>query len=135
MSHRRDRRQTFSQTNHAATRLNMETSITDEFMQQMLATAKNYYVVILRGGPNRSRPDAEQIVWEHGRRNFRLRAEGIVSIVCPVIDGGDIKGVILFNASREETKRIMDGDPGVQTGVFVYDAHPCRGFPGDSLAK
>jgi hypothetical protein len=27
----------------------------------------------------------------------------------------------------------MDGDPGVQAGVFVYDVHTCRGFPGDAL--
>ena len=33
----------------------------------------------------------------------------------------------------EETKEIMDGDPGVQAGLFVYEVHPCRGFPGDAL--
>ena len=27
----------------------------------------------------------------------------------------------------------MDGDPGVQAGVFVYELHPCRSFPGDAL--
>jgi hypothetical protein len=113
----------------------METTITNEFMRRMLATAKDYCVVILRQGPKSSQPGAGEIVWEHGRRNFQLRAEGVLSIVCPVVDGGDIKGVEIFNASVEETRRIMDEDPGVQSGIFVYETHLCRSFPGDSLAQ
>jgi hypothetical protein len=113
----------------------METPITDEFMQQMLTASKNYCVVILLEGPRKNPPGAEKIVWEHGRRNFQLRAEGVLSIVCPVVDGTDIKGIGIFNASVEETKRIMDEDPGVQAGIFVYQAHLCRSFPGDRLAK
>jgi hypothetical protein len=27
----------------------------------------------------------------------------------------------------------MDEDPAVKAGVFVYEVHPCRSFPGDSL--
>ena len=27
----------------------------------------------------------------------------------------------------------MDDDPGVQAGVFTYEVHPVRGFPGDGL--
>jgi hypothetical protein len=91
--------------------------------------------MILRQGPNWNQPGTDKIVWEHGRRNFQLRADGMLSIVCPVVDGGDIKGVAIFNASVEETQVIMDGDPGVQAGIFLYEAHVCRGFPGDSLAK
>jgi hypothetical protein len=33
----------------------------------------------------------------------------------------------------EEAKRIMDDDPGVKAGVFVFELHPCRSFPGDML--
>jgi len=44
-----------------------------------------------------------------------------------------VKGLGIFNASLEETKKIMDGDRAVQAGVFVYEIHPCRSFPGDSL--
>jgi len=113
----------------------METAITNEFMQQMLAKSKTYCVMILRAGPRWNQPEMDKIIWEHGRRNFQLREEGVLSIVCPVSDGGDIKGIGIFNASVEETKRIMDGDPGVKTGIFAYEAHPCRGFPGDSLPK
>jgi len=29
----------------------------------------------------------------------------------------------------------MDGDPGVQAGVFEYEVHAVRGFPGDMLPQ
>ncbi len=109
--------------------------ITDEYMLQMMATTRPYCVVILRAGPKKDQPDVEKIVWEHGRRNFELREEGLLSIVCPIRDGSDVSGVGIFNASLEETKKIMDEDPGVQAGVFVYEAHDSRSFPGDCLPK
>ncbi len=109
------------------------TLITDEYMKEMLTKSKNYSVVILKAGPNRQKPGAEKIVWEHGRRNFSLRSDGLLSIVCPIIDNSDLSGIGIFNATVEETKRIMDDDPGVKEGIFVYEVHPCRSFPGDSL--
>ena len=27
----------------------------------------------------------------------------------------------------------MDDDPGVRAGVFEYELHPVRGFPGSTL--
>lgn len=107
--------------------------ITDEYMRQMMPTAKNYCVVILKAGPHKQMEGVEKIIWEHGRRNFALRAEGALAIVCPVRDGSEISGIGIFNTSLEETKKIMDEDPGVQAGVFVYELHACRSFPGDSL--
>ena len=56
-----------------------------------------------------------------------------LSIVCPIADDGEWRGVGIFNASVEEVTRLMDDDPGVQAGVFTYEVHPARGFPGDSL--
>jgi hypothetical protein len=32
-----------------------------------------------------------------------------------------------------ETRQIMDGDPGVKAGIFVYEVHPCSSFPVDTL--
>ena len=53
----------------------MPTTITDDFMKQMMMTTRGYTAVIIKAGPEISRPDAMQIIWEHGRRNFSLRAE------------------------------------------------------------
>ncbi|KIL40017.1 hypothetical protein SD70_16535 [Gordoniibacillus kamchatkensis] len=105
-------------------------------MKEMLTTTKGYTVVILKSAPNRSQVEgADRIVWEHGRNNFRLRAEGILSIVCPIMDGSGISGISIFNAPEEEVKTIMDADPGVQAGIFTYEIHPCRSFPGDRLPE
>ena len=110
-------------------------TITDDYMRQMVPTAREYSVVILKAGPNKDAPGADKIIWEHGRRNFAMRAEGLLAIVCPVRDGSDVSGVGIFTTSLEETKKLMDEDPGVQAGVFVYEVHPCRSFPGDSLPQ
>ncbi len=109
------------------------TTITDEFMQQMRRTTRTYSIMILKAGPKNHEEGADKIIWEHGRRNHELRASGLLSIVCPIADESDVSGVGIFNASVEETKKIMDDDPGVKAGVFVYEVHACRGFPGDSL--
>jgi len=111
------------------------TEITDEFMTQMLSRARDYSIVILRAGPNRSRPGAEKIIREHARRNFILRANGLLPIVCPITDKSDLAGIGIFNANIDEAKAIMDQDPAVKEGILVYEAHPCRSFPGDCLPE
>jgi len=62
-----------------------------------------------------------------------LRADGLLNIVCPIGDGSDLCGIGIFNSSLEETKKIMDADPGVMAEIFIYELHSCRSFPGDSL--
>lgn len=109
------------------------TPISDEYMQEMLATSRDYSVVILKAGPAINQPGARAIAREHGRRNFSLRAEGALPIVCRIIDDSDISGIGIFARTVEETRAIMDDDPGVKAGVFVYEIHPCSSFPGDSL--
>lgn len=108
-------------------------TITDEFMREMLSRSKSYCVIILKAGPNKHQDGAEKIIWEHGRRNFALREDGVLPIVCPVSDGSNVSGIGIFNATVEEVQKIMDEDPGVQAGVFVYEIHACRSFPGASL--
>jgi hypothetical protein len=107
--------------------------ITDEFMQQMRTTTKNYSLMILKRGPEFVLPGVEKIIWEHGRRNFSLRAAGLLSIVCPVNDGTDVCGIGIFNTDIQEAKKIMDEDPGVEMRIFDYELHLCRSFPGDQL--
>jgi len=107
--------------------------ITDDDMRRMLREAKDYCIVILRAGPNKHQPGVDKIIWEHGRRNAALRADGVLPIVCPVADGSDVSGLGIFNATVEDARKMMDEDPGVQAGVFVYELHACRSFPGSSL--
>ena len=39
----------------------------------------------------------------------------------------------VFNASVEETKKIIEGDPAVVEGILSYEIHETRSFPGDGL--
>ena len=108
-------------------------TITDEIMRQRLSQTRHYCIVILKAGPKKHEDGADKIIWEHGRRNFELRAEGVLSIVCPISDDSNVAGIGIFNAPVEEVKKIMDEDPAVKAGILVYETHPCRGFPGDCL--
>ena len=109
------------------------TDISDEYMHQRLATARPFSLVILRHGPNYGGPDAEHLIWEHGRRNMQLQADGLMSIVCPVDDGSDLGGVAIFGTDESTTRSILAADPAVTADVFRFTVHPCFSFPGDSL--
>jgi hypothetical protein len=109
--------------------------ITDEYMREMMTKTKPYTVLLLTRGPNWDAPDRDRIVWEHGRRNFALRAEGVLVIVCPIADDTPRCGIGIFNATAAETKRVYDEDPAIKAGVMSYEVHPVHSFPGDALPQ
>ena len=110
--------------------------ISDEFMQEELKGLRRYTLVLLRAGPERGSPGADKVVWEHGRRNFQLRRDGLLNIVCPADgDGTEVAGVCIFSTDLAKTREVMDGDPAVSAGVLRYEAYSIRGFPGDSLSR
>ncbi len=108
-------------------------TFTDEEMNTLLPAAKPYSVVILKQGPHFTDETTPAIVWEHGRRNFALRYDGVLAVVLPVTDGSELCGIGVFTANVDDTVAIMTDDPGVQAGVFTFEVHPCCGFPGDAL--
>ncbi len=111
------------------------TAYTDEMMRERLAQAASYTLVVMREGENYGTAGAERIIWEHGRRNMVLQADGVMPIVCPVGDGTGLSGIGIFVDGPDEVRKIMDGDPAVQAGVLAYSVHPCRGFPGSALPR
>ena len=108
------------------------TPISDEYMQEMLRESKGYCLVLLRTGPNYNE-DARPTIIEHGSRNMALREEDLLSIVCRVADDSHWAGIGIFDAPVDEVTRIMDEDPAVQAGIFIYEIHPVLSFPGDAL--
>jgi hypothetical protein len=109
------------------------TIITDEFMRQMQGKAKEYCVCIVKTTPKRGQTGANRFVTEHNRREFALRFDGPLSILCQVSDGSGVVSVSIFNASVDEVKKIMDEDPAVKEGIFAYELHACRSYAGDLL--
>ncbi|AYG03485.1 hypothetical protein D7I44_08020 [Gryllotalpicola protaetiae] len=102
-------------------------------MLDNLKLARAYAVVILRKNPESTTTDPRPIVWEHGRRNFDLREQGLLNVVLPVRDDSDLAGIGIFNTTPDEARDIMNEDPGVQAGLFTFEVHEARGFPGDGL--
>jgi hypothetical protein len=66
---------------------------------------------------------------KHGPRRVRTAGSCL-----PVAYETDLAGIGIFAATVEDTRTIMDDDPDVWAGVFTYDVHLVRGFPGASLA-
>ena len=106
--------------------------ITDDYMRDRISQAKTYALIVLRPTQEYFAADSRPIVREHGQRNMALQAAGIMPIVCPVGDG-EISGIGIFNTDPDEARAIMADDPGVRAGIFTFEVHNCRGFPGDSL--
>ena len=109
--------------------------ISDAYMQEQLGRTREYAVVLLRAAEQYGSEGSAAVVWEHGRRNFSLRAKGLLSIVCPVTDDTTLCGVAIFNTTVEQARQLMDEDPGIRAGVFSYEVHPVRSFPGDALGQ
>ncbi|EID15807.1 hypothetical protein MXEN_06328 [Mycobacterium xenopi RIVM700367] len=108
-------------------------TFTDDEMNELLSAAKPYSFVILKRGPDFGSANTPAIIWEHGRRNFALRHEGVLAVVLPITDGSEVCGVGVSTGTVDDTIAVMNEDPGVQAGVFTFEVHPCRGFPGDAL--
>ena len=108
-------------------------AITDETMNARLQHVRGYTLVLLRVTDKFVRPEVDAIVWEHGRRNFALREQGVMPLVMPVNDDSDWAGIAVFDAPPDEVAAIMDHDPGVTAGIFTYEMHLVRGFPGSTL--
>ena len=109
------------------------TEISDDYMRQMVATSRDYSIVIMHATSKRSESGVDEVVWEHARRNFALRVDGVLAVICRVADDSDVRGIGIFDKTVEETRAIMDEDPGMKAGVFTYEVHKGRGFPGDRL--
>jgi hypothetical protein len=111
----------------------MTTTFTDDMMRERLARARSYTMVVLRTTEKYGMDGTRDVIWEHGRRNMGLQADGLMPIVCPVGDETGLAGVAIFVDDPDTVRSIMDGDPAVRAGVLSYTVHSCRGFPGSAL--
>ena len=111
----------------------MSTTVTDEQIQQLVATAKPYSVALLWWGPERHMDGADAIEREHQRRMVSLRADGVIAILCPVVGSDTAAGVVIMTLPPEEATEVMGGDPCVQAGMIVCDIYSGASFPGDAL--
>ncbi len=104
-------------------------------MRDSLKGFRAYTLVVLHRTPARDAQGADKVVWEHGRRLFELKRDGIVDVVCPADeDSSGVSGVCILSVDAAKAREIMDADPAVKAGIFTYDVHSVRGLPGDRLS-
>ena len=91
---------------------------------------RQYVMAFLKEGPNQSLDSAEaaQLQRAHLDNIFRMADEGKLAVAGPFLDGGDLKGVYIFNVKTvEEAKALTESDPAVKAGRFVMELHPWYG--------
>jgi len=119
-------------------RANSQSRVTDEYVQHVISEGKQYIVVLLKAGPNKSLSEDsiadEQMM--HLKYLFTLKEEGKLPIFGPFYNGGDYMGFCIFNSSsKEEVKNLIEADPHVKSGYMTYEMFSWFGIPGDGLPK
>ncbi len=97
-------------------------------------TMKTYYLGLIKKGPAWTPGDTPEIraLQEGHMANIRkLGAEGKLLLAGPFTDGGDLRGLFLFEvATLEEAKALCETDPAVKAGRLVVEVHPWLGPEG-----
>jgi uncharacterized protein YciI len=91
---------------------------------------KQYVMAFLKTGPNQSLDSATsaQLQRAHLDNIFRMADEGKLVLAGPFLDGGDLRGIYIFNVSTvEEAKTLTETDPAVKAGTLVMELHPWYG--------
>lgn len=91
---------------------------------------KRYVMAFLKAGPNQDMDSvkAAELQRAHLDNIFKLADEGKLVLAGPFMDGGELKGVYIFNvATVEEAEALTNTDPAVQAGRLTMELHPWYG--------
>jgi uncharacterized protein YciI len=94
---------------------------------------KKYVMAFLKAGPNRNQdPEtAAKIQRAHMDNITRMAEEGKLVLAGPFLDGGDLRGIYVFNVETlEEAKALTETDPAVKEGRLIMELHPWYGSAG-----
>ena len=110
----------------------MSTTVTDEQIQELAATATPFSLALLWWGDERDQEGADAIELEHQRRMVSMHHDGTIAVLCPGA-ADTLAGVAVMTVSTEEAESIMANDPCVRAGMIRVEVHPGMGFPGDTI--
>jgi uncharacterized protein YciI len=97
---------------------------------------KKYFIAFLKAGPNRSQDEAEsaRIQAAHLSHMATLAKEGKICITGPFGDGGEIRGMVVYNVkTQEEAASLAKSDPAVVAGRLEIEIHPWWARKGAQL--
>ncbi|TVL40821.1 YciI family protein [Shewanella algae] len=85
---------------------------------------KHYVMAFLKAGPNRSgsKEQRAELQRAHMSHIQRLAQEGKLVLAGPFIDGGEWRGIYIFDvASLAEAEALTASDPAVQAGSLIME--------------
>lgn len=91
---------------------------------------KSYVMAFLKAGPNRSQNEEEaaKLQAAHLANIRRLAEMGKLVLAGPFMDGGEVRGIYIFNVETvEEAAALTETDPSIQAGRLVMELHPWYG--------
>jgi uncharacterized protein YciI len=94
---------------------------------------KKYVMAFLKSGPNRthSKEEAASIQRGHMENINRMAEEGTLVLAGPFMDGGELRGIYVFNVETiEEAQALTETDPAIQSGRLIMELHPWYGSAG-----
>jgi uncharacterized protein len=89
-----------------------------------------YVVAFLKAGPNRSQDSATaaNLQAAHMANIQRMADAGQLVVAGPFMDGGELKGIYIFNVETiEKAKELTETDPAVKAGRLIMELHPWYG--------
>jgi uncharacterized protein YciI len=88
---------------------------------------KPYFLCILRKGPRWNVTEGNEDLMLKYLAFLRRETEArCILLAGPITDGGEIIGTIILEAATEEEAAVsVNANPGVQSGHFLAELHPC----------
>ena len=85
---------------------------------------KQYVFVILKTGKTKieDKQKAQELQNGHLKNITRLAAEGKLVLAGPFIEGGEMRGLYIFDVKTiEEAKELVKTDPAINAGMFAVE--------------
>ncbi len=87
---------------------------------------KTYVLAVLKTGKTRigDAKEANRLQNEHLKNIIRLSEEGKLVLVGPFLEGGDSRGVYVFDVKTiDEAKKLLETDPAIKAGIFKFELY------------
>lgn len=111
----------------------LETTYSEELANEVGADdygMRRYVMAFLKSGPNPSADStrAMELQRAHMKNIGRMADDGDLIVAGPFLDGGEIRGIYIFDVSTvEEARALTETDPAIQAGALEMELHPWYG--------
>jgi uncharacterized protein len=97
---------------------------------------KQYFLVLLKRGPNKDLDSLQRIEVQKGHMAHinKMADEKKLVIAGPMGDDTDLRGIFIFDVpTMEDAVALTEQDPAVKAGRLIMEIHPWYASPGTCL--